>query len=256
MNRFTEFEHENKNLQPVAGYWAYTLVSLEEALKDVLPQVNELKRSIKEAKKYCKQPSPHNLTQDESAAVFLYTMEAGDHSFYRILNQVLRKENRKEAVPWFSYLKLFDTALKKLPKVKGNIWRAVPGNVASEYKPNQVLTWWTISSCSTSADVVKGFLKPNQEATLFMIEAINGKDLAGYTMFSNENEVILGVGTELRVKNVGFKHNNLHIVVLSEIGDNDGDDDDQTGLAAAMATSYVTPKPSKAAKKITPGTSK
>ncbi|CAF4918290.1 unnamed protein product [Rotaria sp. Silwood1] len=185
-------------------------------------------------------------------------MEAGDHSFYRVLNQVLRKENRKEAIPWFSYLKLFDTALKKLPKRKGNIWRAVPGNVASEYKPNQVLIWWTISSCSTSADVVKAFLKPNQEATLFMIEAINGRDLGGYTMFPNENEVILGVGTELRVKNVGFAHNNLHLVVLEEIVDDDDDDrdDDQTGLAAAMAKSYVTPKLSTPVKKITLSKSK
>ncbi|CAF4762163.1 unnamed protein product, partial [Rotaria sp. Silwood2] len=116
MNRFTEFELENKDLQPVAGYWAYKVVSLEEALKDLISQINELKRSIKEAKKNCKQSSPHNLTRDEAAAIFLYTMEAGDHSFYRILNQVLRKENRKEAIPWFSYLKLFDTALKKLRK--------------------------------------------------------------------------------------------------------------------------------------------
>ncbi|CAF3089362.1 unnamed protein product, partial [Rotaria sp. Silwood2] len=155
----------------------------------------------------------------------------------------------------FSYLKLFDTALKKLPKVKGNIWRAVPGNLASKYKPNQLLTWWTISSCSTSADVVKAFLKSNQEATLFMIEAVNGKDLTGYTMYPDEHEVILGVGTQLRVKNVGFEHNNLHLVVLVEIDDDDDDDDDndddQTGLAAAMATTYVTPKSSESTKKIT-----
>ncbi|CAF3431676.1 unnamed protein product [Rotaria sp. Silwood2] len=255
MNRFTEFELENKDLQPVAGYWAYNVVSLEEALKGFISQINELKRSIKEAKKYCKQPSPHNLTRDEAASILLYTMEAGDHSFYRILNQVLRKENRKEAIPWFSYLKLFDTALKKLPKVKGNIWRAVPGNLASKYKPNQLLTWWTISSCSTSADVVKAFLKSNQEATLFMIEAVNGKDLAGYTMYPDEHEVILGVGTQLRVKNVGFEHNNLHLVVLVEIDDDDDNDDDQTGLAAAMATTYVTPKSSESTKKITYGKS-
>jgi hypothetical protein len=225
---------------------------LEEALKAFLSQINELKRSIKEAKKHCNHSSTHNLTLDESAALFLYTMEAGDHSFYRILNQVLRTENRNEVKPWFSYLKLFDTALNKLPKVKGNIWRAVPGNVANNYKINQILTWWTISSCSTSADVVKAFLKPNQEATLFMIEAVNGKNLAGYTIYPDEHEVILGVGTQLRVKDIGFQHGNLRLVHLVEINDDDDDDDDdQEGLATAMATVHVTPKSSKPTSKST-----
>ncbi|CAF2104569.1 unnamed protein product, partial [Rotaria magnacalcarata] len=73
MNRFTEFELETHELKPIAGYWAYDLVSLEESLKGFLSKVNELKRTIKEAKKHCTQPSPHNLTRDESAALFLYT---------------------------------------------------------------------------------------------------------------------------------------------------------------------------------------
>ena len=256
MNRFTEFQSENKELKPIAGYWAYDLVSLEEALKAFLSQINELKRSIKEAKKHCNRSSPHNLTQDESAALLLYTTEAGDHSFYRILNQILRKENRNEVKPWFSYLKLFDTALNKLPKVKGSIWRAVPGNVASDYKKNQILTWWTISSCSTSADVVKAFLTPNLEATLFMIEAVNGRSLAGYTMYPDEHEVILGVGTQLRVKDIGFQHGNLRLVHLAEINDDDDDNhDDQGGLATAMATVHVTPKPSKPTSQSTSGES-
>ncbi|CAF4641798.1 unnamed protein product, partial [Rotaria sp. Silwood2] len=102
------------------------------------------------------------------------------------------------------------------------------------------------------------FLKPNQQATLFMIEAVNGKDLAGYTIYPDEHEVILGVGTQLRVKNVGFQHNNLHLVVLVEIDDDEDDDDndgDQTGIAAAMATTYVTPKSSESTKKIISGKS-
>ncbi|CAF4038557.1 unnamed protein product, partial [Rotaria sordida] len=134
-------------------------------------------------------------------------------------------------------------ALNKLPTAKGNVWRAVPGNVAGDYKKNQILTWWSITSCSTSADVVKAFLKPNQEATLFMVEAINGKNIAGYTMYPDEHEVILGVGTQLRVKDIGFQHGNLRVVHLEEVDENA--DDDQEELAAAMATTYVTPKPSK-----------
>ncbi|CAF3806419.1 unnamed protein product, partial [Rotaria sp. Silwood1] len=151
MNRFTEFQLENNKLTPIAGYWSYRLVSLEEALHPFLSEINELERSIKEVKKYCTYPSEHNLTRDESAALLLYTMEADDQSFYLKLNEILRKEDRNELKPWFPFLKLFDTALNKLPTIKGIVWRAVPGNVVTDYKKDQVLTWWTISSCSVSA---------------------------------------------------------------------------------------------------------
>ncbi|CAF3407368.1 unnamed protein product [Rotaria socialis] len=243
MNRFTEFKIENKKLKPIAGYWAYRLVSLEEALKSFSTLINELPRSIKEAKKHCNYPSEHNLTRDESAALLLYTMEAGEYSFYRELNEILRKEDRNEVKPWFGYLKLFDTALNKLPMVKGNVWRAVPGNVAQGYKKNQVLTWWSISSCSTSADVVKAFLKPNEESTLFMIEAVNGRNISGYTMYPDEQEIILGIGTQLRVKDIGFQHGNLCLVHLQEIDDNEGIQEQE--LTEAVASVHVTPKPLK-----------
>ncbi|CAF2926893.1 unnamed protein product [Rotaria sp. Silwood2] len=243
MNRYTEFECENKNLKPVAGYWFHQLVSLEEALKPLLSEINELQRSIKEAKKHCTYPSQDNLTRDESAALLLYTMEGGDYSFYRHLNQILRKEDRNKIRPWFGYLKLFDKALNKLPTVKGIVWRSVPGNVANNYKNNELLTWWSITSCSSSAEVVKAFLTPNQEATLFMIEAVNGKNLADYTMFPGEQEVILGVGTQLRVKDIGFQHGNLWVVHLVEVNDNV--DDDQKKLEAPIPTTYETPKPFK-----------
>ncbi|CAF1154297.1 unnamed protein product [Adineta steineri] len=251
MNRFTEFQLDNKKLKPIAGYWTYRVVSLEDALKSCLSEIKELQRSIKEAKKHCTHPSQHDLTRDESAALFLYTMEADEDSFYLKLNQILRKEDRNEIKPWFGYLKLFDTALHKLPKVKGCVWRAVAGDVASDYKESQVLTWWSISSCSKSSNVVKAFLKPNQEATLFMIEAVNGRSLAGYTVYPDEEEVLLGVGTQLRVKSIGFQHGNLHLVHLEEVDDND-DDDDQEKLSEAIAKVHVTPKPSQPSSKTIP----
>ncbi|CAF1595794.1 unnamed protein product, partial [Rotaria magnacalcarata] len=63
-------------------------------------------------------------------------------------------------------------------------------------------------------------------------------------------------GTQLLVKNIGFQHGNLRLVHLIEINDDgdsdddddddddsDGDDNSQEGLAAAMASVHVTPKP-------------
>ncbi|CAF1474754.1 unnamed protein product, partial [Rotaria magnacalcarata] len=82
-----------------------------------------------------------------------------------------------------------------------------------------------------------------------MIEAVAGRNLAGYTMYPDEQEVILEFGTQLLVKNIGFQYGNLRLVHLIEINDDsDSDDDDdnsQQGLAAAMASVHVTPKPTK-----------
>ena len=61
-------------------------------------------------------------------------MELGGRSVYAILNQTLRTNNESNALPWFSYLKLLGTGLKKLPAHSGNVWRAVPRAIAKFYK--------------------------------------------------------------------------------------------------------------------------
>lgn len=245
MNRFTEYELESKELTPIVGYWAYRLVPLEEALAPFMTEINELRRSISEARKHCHYPSEHGLTREESAALFLYTMEAGDFSFYRFLNTVLRQEDRNRVKPWFPFLKLFDTAINKLPIVKGNIWRGVCSDVGKFYKDNETLTWWNVSSCSLSTAVVESFLSSDKKSTLFMIEAVNGRNLAGYTAFPNEKEVILNLGTKLRVKSNALKYGNLQLVHLIEI-DNNGDEEYASSVIPPSTTAQKSVKvPSK-----------
>jgi hypothetical protein len=73
-----------------------------------------------------------------------------------------------------------------------------------------------------------------------MIEAINGKDASKYSYFSNENEVILGLGTELQVKGNKLKHHGgLNIVHLVELNDND---DDVNELPQAIGKMDIQPK--------------
>jgi hypothetical protein len=220
MSRFTDIDLSNKKLPAVCGYWSKTLVSLEQALEPVEPFIEELARSVKAAKRYCHFPSEHGLTHDESAAVYLYTMEGGENSFHLILNQALRSEDRPGLRPWFSFLRLFDGALGKLPIVKGNLWRGISEDVSQYFTKGQKLTWWSISSCTTSINIVHSFLGSNKNSTLFMIEAVNGKDVTGYTNYPTENEVLLGLGTQLRVKDDALKSSGgLHVIHLIEIGD-------------------------------------
>src|SRR5690348_6457909 len=115
MSRFCDIDPPNKRLTPVHGYLGQPLVSLEKSLKSIIPLVDQLKRYIKIAKQHCHYPNEHGLTRDQSAAIYLYTMDMGDASFYRVFNHALRSEDRKALVPWFSFLKLFHTAVMKLP---------------------------------------------------------------------------------------------------------------------------------------------
>ena len=128
-------------LTPIEGYLNYPLVSLGEALKpvSVLFKTNELQRSIDEAYQRCHYPS---------AALYLYSMEAGEHSLYQHLNRILRDEDRRKTVPL---------------------------DVSEEYQKVTFVTWPSFSSCPALFTVVKEFLKPNQDSTLFMIEAVDGK---------------------------------------------------------------------------------
>ena len=52
-----------------------------------------------------------------------------------------------------------------------------------------------------------------------MIEAVNGKDLAGYTSIPTEKEVILTMGTKLRVKSNALRCDQLQVVHLKETDD-------------------------------------
>ena len=220
VSRFKDVDVENKKLPPIGGYWNAKLVSLEEALQPVESLFNDLSRSIRMAKKHCTYSSDHNLTRDESAALYLYTMESGENSFYQILNAALRSENRPALIPWFRFLRLFDEALKKLPIVKGSIWRGVPSDVSGIFTKGQVFTWWGISSCSTSLEVIEDFLESTTSSTIFMIEAKQGRDVSAYSYLKGENEVLLNFGTELRVKSKTSKKNSGEIIVyLEELND-------------------------------------
>ncbi|CAF1060432.1 unnamed protein product, partial [Rotaria sordida] len=239
MNRFGDIDVSFKRLPPVYGYHAEKLVPIEKALEPVEPQIDELPRFIKIAKRNCHFPSEHGLSRDQSAAVYIYTMEWGDTTLYRVLNKALRSENRQALKIWFPYLKLFDTALDKLPTVKEAVWRGVPLDIGKNFAENQIVTWWSVNSCSSLVKVIKNFLGNDKNSTLFLIEAVSGKKISEYTEYENENEVILRMGSQFRVKSDPLEQSNgSHLVHLIEIDDND----DQP-LASGMNEMQLTAKP-------------
>ena len=82
MNRFGDIDCSFKKLPPVYGFHSVKVVSLEEALQSIEPQIEELSRYIKIAKQSCHFPNDHGLSKDQSASIYIYTMEWGETSLY------------------------------------------------------------------------------------------------------------------------------------------------------------------------------
>jgi hypothetical protein len=124
MQRFDKISISNSNsLELINGYLNEPLVSLEEALQPFDGKIDQLSHYIKEAKTKCHYPSKHNLTRDESAAIYIYTMKWDHICLYDRLQEAWKSENRAKLKPWFKYFKLFESGLDKLPDANTEIWQ-------------------------------------------------------------------------------------------------------------------------------------
>ncbi|CAF1309203.1 unnamed protein product [Adineta ricciae] len=199
------------NLNPIYGYQHLHVRRLEEAVEGLDRLVPGLMTYVKKAKEDCNRSSSL-LTHDESAAIYLYSMPI---PFFSTLNATLRKKNRDALKPWFGYLKLFITALEKLPYVNTVVWRGVSGDIGSDFVDGSTETWWSVNSCSTDLNVVELYL--GKTGTVFAIAVVNGKDISNYSTFKEEHEVVLLPGSALLIKSkpLSFEER-LFIVHLEE----------------------------------------
>lgn len=209
-------------LEPIFGYADEPLLSLEEACEPLLSIFPRLPKHIQIAKRKSKKPAD-GLTQDESAAIRLYTMEwdaAPDElypSFYSYLNQILRSVDRTELRPWFRYLKLFLTALAKLPiQSRQTVWRGVRRDQSADYPEGAGITWWSFSSCTTSLRVLESdlYLGNSGTRTLFSIETFNARSISAHSNFTAEDEILLLPGTFLEVKSQFNPAPDLYVIHL------------------------------------------
>ncbi|CAF3393526.1 unnamed protein product, partial [Rotaria sp. Silwood2] len=216
VERFLDAAQEpTKELTPIEGYEKTNLMTLEQSLQPMLAKLHNLETMIKIAKRNSRKPV-NGLTPDESAAIHLYTMQWSEThtSLYAMLNEALRCQNRRSLIQWFAYLKLFLTALYKLPSFKGTIWRGVRGNMIEAF--DEDLIWWGVSSCTEKLSIIEGFLGVEGERTLFNIQCINGKAIRAHSHFETEEEILLMPGTYLQVVGKCRPSKDLHIIQLRE----------------------------------------
>ena len=94
MNRYGDIDCSFRQISFVYDFRFEKLVSLEESLQLVETQIVQLSYFIQVAKKYCHYPNEHGLSKDQSASIYIYTMEWGETTLHHILNHALRSEDR------------------------------------------------------------------------------------------------------------------------------------------------------------------
>ena len=156
---------------------------------------------------------------EDAAAVALYTFDFGKDGMYemnpyRLLNKALstkkKEEKAKQLVKVRDVLYLVMCALRKLPAVKGvTLYRGIRDKVdMNQYKEGSTVTWPGFSSTTPDMNTTKAFLtnmrderegeerdggedETTMKGTLFVIEEAWGYDVQPYSIFSDEEEILL-----------------------------------------------------------------
>jgi hypothetical protein len=210
------------NLGPIIGYAEEPLLSLVKACAPLTNIIHDLSVYVQKALDETPTEPPDGLTIDESAAIRLYTIEWSrpHRSLYSMLNRTLKKADREDLRPYFKYMKLFLTALVKVPCIPSStIWRGVTKNVSAEFPPGTPVTWWAFSSCTTSLTVLESnmYLGSTGNRTLFSVETINGRSVRAHSHFGTEDEILLLPGTHMIVQSQFSPAPDLHIIHLKQV---------------------------------------
>jgi hypothetical protein len=221
MLRFADMvEEPRKMLIPIKGYETVPLVSLEEAVKPLVPFVSDVCRMTWTAMERCEEPAD-GLTCDESASIMLYSMEWKPYKecLYFVLNTTLRAPDRKKLSAWFLYLRLFLTALGRLPSVSRTVYRGVKLDLLKDYPKDKKFVWWGFSSCTRSVEVLEAeqFLGKTGYRTLFNISCYSGKNIRNHSYFEREDEILLLPARQFKVASLLNPGNGLHIIQIDEI---------------------------------------
>lgn len=207
-------------LTPIGGYEKMPLVSLEKALEPLVPILPTVQSHAYVAKQLCQNPAD-GLSQDESAAIMLYTMgwEPLEECLYIALNNTLRSvTNRQQKLkPWYLYLRLFLNALFRLPPLCEITFRGVKLDMSKNYATGQTIIWWGFSSCTTAVEVLQSdqFLGKTATRTMFNIQSETARDIRKHSYYPAEDEVLLLAATQFKVAGC-LDQGNLRIVHLKE----------------------------------------
>ncbi|UJR22558.1 hypothetical protein I4U23_025607 [Adineta vaga] len=203
LQRFTKIGLSPTNpLQLIQGYQKEPLGTLEEALQPVDSKIDHLSHYVQEAKTKCHFPSEHGLTRDESAAIYIYTMKWNNRYVNDQLHKAWASGDQSQIRSWFRYLKLLKTALDKLPTTTTGIWQGTnyDERLNEKLSSSAAPIFTQLASCAPNDDEIRSYLQKygGQKTMLVSYEAVNGKNVTGYTA-SKSQEIIMWPGMKLGV---------------------------------------------------------
>ena len=209
-----------ESLMPVGGYEEMPIVSLERAVEPLVTFLPTIQNYANIAKERCKNPPFDGLTIDESASIILYSMswKPLDKCLYVALNAVLQLKERNQLEPWFLYLKLFLTALSRLPSRRRYVYRGVTLDLPDDYPIGKTVVWWEFTSCNVSLDDLQSELFSDTTGTriIFYIDCESGKDIQKHSYYLSGDEILLLPGTQFKVTGCLDQDNGLYTIQLKE----------------------------------------
>ena len=214
--------HDTTDFGPIIEYADEPLLPLFKACAPLVDIIHNISFYVGMALQETPEEPPDGLTIDESAAIRLYTIEweRPHRSLYSMLNYTLKNDDREHLRPYFKYMKLFITALVKLPCVPPlTVWRGVTKDLSQGFPPGTSVTWWAFSSATTELNVLENnmYLGNTGDRTLFSVEAINGRIVRAHSHFVTEDEILLLPGTRMIVQSQFSPAPNLHVIHLKQI---------------------------------------
>ncbi|CAF1936631.1 unnamed protein product [Rotaria magnacalcarata] len=185
---------------PMDGYFGEPLLSLEETLSPFEGKINQLSYHIKEAKMNCHYPSEHNLTSDESSAIYIYTMKWSNRCLHDHIQTALNSNDRSTLQPWFKYLKLLKIALDKLPVANTEVWQGAPldEKLREQLDSKSSSLYTSLCLCSLLMNNVIAYLKKTTTKKIMLVgyQSVNGRIVTGYTA-NDFQEVMVWPGIKL-----------------------------------------------------------
>ncbi|CAF3014489.1 unnamed protein product [Rotaria socialis] len=222
-SRFADVVEESREtFSQLQGYEIMPLVSLEKATDPLIPHVPEIAHMVDAVRRNLIEPKD-GLTNDESASIMLYSMQwiPKECSFYHALNKTLRDINREKLIPpWLLYLRLFMTALAKIPSTPGEqVYRGIKKDLRQYYRVGSCFIWAGFSSCTPHIHLLEKapFFGQTDTRTLLSIHCETGKNIKEHSFSHTEDEIVFMPGAEFEVISTLDMNHALHVIHLKEI---------------------------------------
>jgi len=223
--RVTDVSNEpSQILNPILGLLDKPLCTFDETLQSLethVPGINSFIFTCNMFASNIDDSKKQNLTDDEISSINLYTRESNprENSFYFVLNKALRGQDRTALIPFFPYLHLLLHSMAKIPKCPPGtvLWRGVPSNISANYKKGKKIIWWGMSSCTKDMSALDAYLGQETDRTLFSIQVNSAIEIAQFSAYPREEEVLVFPCVTFEVQNVYSPNKGIWIVQLKEI---------------------------------------